>query len=273
MLMDKRNQTVAYERAECVRTIEYMRCMMEDSLMADRFVQIEKSDKNFNESVDMKENHEIMMNLKVETDEDKEEEIQRIVDATSDLSIDEMIGIQKTAGDYEMDAFTEGVNLQAKSSMRKLKRVVVPILKKMNKAIKKNNFGEAEKLRKQALMEFKAIKAEYKAINFKDDSISQTLFGYLLWDVCTSLKMILLVLISLPIAGLAGTIYGWAERIRTLIDLCNSVSASIKQDGRISITNLNTTKNKVDGFFDSTEKSIVDAEKVIEELRNTKNNK
>ena len=54
MLMDKRNQTVAYERAECVRTIEYMRCMMEDSLMADRFVQIEKSDKNFNESVDMK---------------------------------------------------------------------------------------------------------------------------------------------------------------------------------------------------------------------------
>lgn len=110
MLMDKRNQTVAYERANCTRTVEYMRCMLEDAFMADRFIQIEEADRNFNESVDMKENREILKNLKVETDEDKEEEIQRIVDATHDLSIDEVMGIQKSAGDYEMEAFVEGAN-------------------------------------------------------------------------------------------------------------------------------------------------------------------
>ena len=111
MLMDKNNKTIAYERAECARAVEYMRCMTEDAFMADRFVQIEMADKNFNESVDTKENREILKNLTVESDEDKDEEIQRIVDATHDLSIDEMLGIQKSAGDYEMDAFTEGVNI------------------------------------------------------------------------------------------------------------------------------------------------------------------
>lgn len=187
MLMDKRNQTAAYERAECARTIEYMRCMMEDSLMADRFVQIEKSDKNFNESVDMKENHEIMMNLKVETDEDKEEEIQRIVDATSDLSIDEMIGIQKTAGDYEMDAFVEGANADLMRLNKSHIKTAKKKLKECKKLIKHGESDRAKRILSDVIDEMKAVK---KIIGQMDETSNEKLIGTMIAEWKTMVLLI-----------------------------------------------------------------------------------
>ena len=267
MLMDKNNKTIAYERAECARAVEYMRCMTEDAFMADRFVQIEMADKNFNESVDTKENREILKNLTVESDEDKDEEINRIIDATHDLSIDEMLGIQKSAGDYEMDAFTEGVNLDAKSVSRDLKKKCLPLIRKMKKAISKNQFDDAEKYRKEALKEFKKCKAQFKLLDFDNNSISQTVFGYLLWSVCESIKTILLVLVSLPIGGAAGVLYQWVEVVRVIINTINSIADSLKEDGHVTIGNFNVTKTKVESVFNDTERSIVNAEKIIKELK------
>lgn len=174
MLMDKKNTTVAYERANCARTVEYMRCMIEDSHMSERFIQIEESDKNFNESVDMNENREILKNLKVETDENKEEEIQRIVDATHDLSIDEVIGIQKSAGDYEMDAFVEGANTDLMRLNKNHIKSAKKKLKECKKLIKHGEGDRAKKILSDIIEEMKAVK---KIIGQMDETSSEKIIG------------------------------------------------------------------------------------------------
>ena len=162
MLMDKKNMTAAYERAESTRIIEYLRCMNEDAFINERFVQIEMADKNYNESVDTKENREILMNLKVESDEDKEEEIKRIIDATHDLDIDEMIGIQKSVGDYEMNVFVEGANLDlivnVKSQIPEMKKK----LKSAKKKINQKDYDSAKKDLKDIISKCEKLKSYVK---------------------------------------------------------------------------------------------------------------
>lgn len=99
MLFDKRN-TVGYERAELSRRIEYVKNMTNGSEIDKRMYQLDRSVEGYNESADLKGTMEIAAKITTESDEDRDEEISRIMNATEDMTIDNVMGITESV-DYE----------------------------------------------------------------------------------------------------------------------------------------------------------------------------
>ena len=144
MLMDKNNMIIAEQRVNISRNIEYLRAMTESSFVADRFLLLDTLNETYNESVDDMENKDIMDHIVVNGDEDKDEEIERILGSDSDMSLDEVMGIRQDIGSaYESafmeDVFFEGVNTDYLKSKKILKTQVKPLIKKMKKNLKEHN--------------------------------------------------------------------------------------------------------------------------------------
>lgn len=104
MLLDKKANTIAYERAKTVRSVEYMRNMIADGKISDRITEVYEQSRGYNESVENDEDKEIYSKFTADGDEDADKEIERILESTEDMDFDEMIGLESCPDDFFMKA-------------------------------------------------------------------------------------------------------------------------------------------------------------------------
>lgn len=107
MSLNRYNGTVAYERANLARTLEYMRGMIADDFLSERTSDVDATDSSFNEAASDAEDREIMKAFTADGDEGKDEEIGRILESTGDLDLDGMLGLESVKLG---DLVTEGTN-------------------------------------------------------------------------------------------------------------------------------------------------------------------
>ena len=136
MSLNRYNETVAYERANLSRTLEYMRGMIADDFLSERTSDVDAMDSSFNEAASDAEDREIMKAFTADGDEGKDEEIGRILESTGDLDLDGMLGLESV----ELgDLVTEGTNWD----LHKIRKDYIKPIKKeialAKKAIRNND--------------------------------------------------------------------------------------------------------------------------------------
>lgn len=136
MSLNRYNGTVAYERANLSRTLEYMRGMIADDFLSERTSDVDAMDSSFNEAASDAEDREIMKAFTSDGDEGKDEEIGRILESTGDLDLDGMLGLESV----ELgDLVTEGTNWD----LHKIRKDYIKPIKKeialAKKAIRHND--------------------------------------------------------------------------------------------------------------------------------------
>lgn len=95
---------IAYERAEFARDMEYIKNNVEDSIVQDSILSLKSKcpdafdDCNFTDE----ELDEAISKISVDSDE-REEEINRILQATDDITLDEVMGIETDDLDIESE--------------------------------------------------------------------------------------------------------------------------------------------------------------------------
>ena len=87
-------KSIAEERASIARDVEYMREMTNDTCIAARILEVESSLKPTMEKTEEAETAEIFKHFVCESDETRDEEINRILKSEEDLTFDKMIGIE-----------------------------------------------------------------------------------------------------------------------------------------------------------------------------------
>lgn len=136
MSLNRYNGTVAYERANLARTLEYMRGMIADDFLSERTSDVDATDSSFNEAASDAEDREIMKAFTADGDEGKDEEIGRILESTGDLDLDGMLGLESVEIG---DLVTEGTNWD----LHKIRKDYIKPIKKeialAKKAIKNND--------------------------------------------------------------------------------------------------------------------------------------
>lgn len=272
MLMDKNNMIIAEQRANIAREIEYLRVMTESSYVADRFLLLEELSEGYNESVDDMENKDIMAHMDADGDEGKDSEVGRIMDSNSDMSFDEMIGIQQNLGDvYESafmeDVFFEGVNIDYRRAKKILNKQCKPFVKKMKKAVSDGEYGAAKSYLKRAKKEFDDAKKAFDAADnsLDADSLKTAVIGYFYDGLIQSLKIIGLTILTIPVAGLGGTIMGIYSNIEIIVQTIKQIAEDIKKE-KFSPKTLNMVRNRTKSAFDSTEKVFDKVETLLNEM-------
>ena len=272
MLMDKNNMIIAEQRANIAREIEYLRVMTESSYVADRFLLLEELSEGYNESVDDMENKDIMAHMDADGDEGKDSEVGRIMDSNSDMSFDEMIGIQQNLGDvYESafmeDVFFEGVNIDYRRAKKILNKQCKPFVKKMKKAVSDGEYGAAKSYLKRAKKEFDDAKKAFDAADnsLDADSLKTAVIGYFYDGLIQSLKIIGITILTIPVAGLGGTIMGIYSNIEIIVQTIKQAAEDIKKE-KFSPKTLNMVRNRTKSAFDSTEKVFDKVETLLNEM-------
>lgn len=272
MLMDKNNMIIAEQRASIARDIEYLRVMTESSFIADRFLLLDRFDETYNESVDIMENKDIMDHLTADGDEGREEEIGRILGSSSDISFDEMIGIQQDIGSaYEAafmeDVFFEGVNMDYRRSKKIIDKQVKPLIKEMKKELADGNYTKAKQYLTRAKKKFALAKELFDSTDrsLDSDTIKTTVISIFYDGLLESLKIIALSILTLPIAGLGGYIMGLYSNIEQMVGIVKQGAEDIKKD-KLSPRTLNFVRNRAKLSFDTMEKVFDKTEDLIKAM-------
>lgn len=123
MLLDKKAGTVAFERANTIRSVEYMRNMIADGPIHDRITTIYEQSVGFNESAEADEDRDILRHFHANGDEDADTEIKRILESTDDLTFDEMIGLEYVDDDPDIIRINKEISA-VKKKIKNAKKIV-----------------------------------------------------------------------------------------------------------------------------------------------------
>lgn len=273
MLMDKNNMIIAEQRANISRNIEYLRAMTESSFVADRFLLLDTLNETYNESVDDMENKDIMDHMVVNGDEDKDEEIERILGSNSDMSLDEVMGIRQDIGSaYESafmeDVFFEGVNMDYRKSKKILSKQVKPLITKMKKALKDHNYSDAKKYLSQAQKEFKVAKDMFEKTDrsLESESMKSTIISFFYDGLIDFLKILAASILTIPLLGLGGAVMGIYSSIEQLGGMIAGISKDLKNDNVVSAKSLNFVRNRTNFAFNTMENMLNKTAKLIDEI-------
>lgn len=165
--MDTENKTSARLIAESVRVVEYLRSITEDASMNARVLEVAENSSTYNEAVDEAEAMEIMSQFTADGDEGSEEEVDRILNAKTDMTFDEMIGISENISPDECasmveDALYEGANADIRKLYKEHIRNGQKKLKTAKKYIKAGKYDDAKKLLNETIKEMEMVKKVLK---------------------------------------------------------------------------------------------------------------
>ena len=196
MLLDKKAGTIAYERANTVRSVEYMRNMISEGPVNDRITEVYEQSMSFDESA---EDQDILRHFHADGDEDKDTEIQRILESAEDMSFDEMIGLESVSEDF----YTEGANLE----IMKIKRTYIKTLKsKMREAKIAAKMGD----KKKAISLLKDVKSDLKKIEDYVQDIDSTLLETAIGQIIHAADLVVLSCVAIggTVFATTGTVTG-----------------------------------------------------------------
>ena len=186
MLLDKNNRSAEQLRAEHVRNVEYLRCMQEDAFLNERMIEVDdRTNRNFDESVDVAEILDIDKHLGYPKDDCKATEIDAIMKAAKNISLDDIMGVGTECGpSYEStlifeQAFIEGANLEIMELYREHTKKAKENLKEANKLIKKQEFAEAKKLLNEVVDDMKKCQKILAEGSDDDTSVEKMLGGFI----------------------------------------------------------------------------------------------
>lgn len=186
MLLDKNNRSAEQLRAEHVRNVEYLRCMQEDAFLNERMIEVDdRTNRNFDESVDVAEILDIDKHLGYPKDDCKATEIDAIMKAAKNISLDDIMGVGAACGpSYEStlifeQAFIEGANLEIMELYREHTKKAKENLKEANKLIKKQEFAEAKKLLNEVVDDMKKCQKILAEGSDDDTSVEKMLGGFI----------------------------------------------------------------------------------------------
>lgn len=214
MLLDKNNRSAEQLRAEHVRNVEYLRCMQEDAFLNERMIEVDdRTNRNFNESVDIAEILDIDKHLGYPKDDCKATEIDAIMKAAKNISLDDIMGVGAACGpSYEStlifeQAFIEGTNLEIMELYREHTKKAKEHIKEANKLIKKQEFSEAKKMLNDVISDMKECQKILREGADDDTSVEKMLGGFIAYWRTTAALLGLTVgcLSGAAIAGLAAT--------------------------------------------------------------------
>lgn len=217
MLLDKNNRSAEQLRAEHVRNVEYLRCMQEDAFLNERMIEVDdRTNRNFNESVDIAEILDIDKHLGYPKDDCKATEIDAIMKAAKNISLDDIMGVGAACGpSYEStlifeQAFIEGANLEIMELYREHTKKAKEHIKEANKLIKKQEFSEAKKMLNDVISDMKECQKILREGADDDTSVEKMLGGFIAYWRTTAALLGLTVgcLSGAAIAGLAATEVG-----------------------------------------------------------------
>ena len=217
MLLDKNNRSAKQLRAEHVRNVEYLRCMQEDAFLNERMIEVDdRTNRNFNESVDIAEILDIDKHLGYPKDDCKATEIDAIMKAAKNISLDDIMGVGAACGpSYEStlifeQAFIEGANLEIMELYREHTKKAKEHIKEANKLIKKQEFSEAKKMLNDVISDMKECQKILREGADDDTSVEKMLGGFIAYWRTTAALLGLTVgcLSGAAIAGLAATEVG-----------------------------------------------------------------
>ena len=217
MLLDKNNRSAEQLRAEHVRNVEYLRCMQEDAFLNERMIEVDdRTNRNFDESVDVAEILDIDKHLGYPKDDCKATEIDAIMKAAKNISLDDIMGVGAACGpSYEStlifeQAFIEGTNLEIMELYREHTKKAKEHIKEANKLIKKQEFSEAKKMLNDVISDMKECQKILREGSDDDTSVEKMLGGFIAYWRTTAALLGLTIgcLSGAAIAGLAATEVG-----------------------------------------------------------------
>lgn len=199
MSLNRYNGTVAYERANLARTLEYMRGMIADDFLSERTSDVDATDSSFNEAASDAEDREIMKAFTADGDEGKDEEIGRILESTGDLDLDGMLGLESV----ELgDLVTEGTNWD----LHKIRKDYIKPIKKeialAKKAIKNNDAKAARAHLKDVKKNLQKIADVIKDM---DNNMVEMAIGNLLPSLLGLVTLVGGFALAFASAGMSGT--------------------------------------------------------------------
>ena len=273
------------KRAEFARSVEYVRSMMEDANLALRMEYIREEMEDIDPVTDKIECDTLIKHLNCDSDDCKEEEIDRLLASDSDMSLDEMIGINDDVFGSSMEAaFIEGVTSDYLDLLYVKRRKLKSAIKVAKKAIKNYDAKTAKKaiqdiknLNKEFKNDFEKI---YKGSNKM--TIGQFLLGNLVVILIDCVKTIALALPGLLAIGVApgssavviagnmnSLIAGLSVKVQEFVDFVQGISHDIKKDG-ISLQSFNVLHGRVVNAIALNDQMIKELEKRLDDIKDLK---
>ena len=257
VLADKRNSSVIRSRAEFARNVEYLRCMAEDAYISNRMSVLDELSEGYMESEEEDVIDRIDERISVNGDEDAEQEVNKILDSDKDISIDEIMNIQ-TMTDQDITEsvdflciMNEGVNLDTMDVKRTFLKDIKKELKLAKKAYKKGEFDEAIKHMSTASKLYDRAGDNLAKIkkNMKGE-IAPTVIGFFIRTWVIFIKTVGFSLLTLPLFGVGGVIYGYAATINDIIGTVNACITSAKKEGKVCVDDFNFYYNSIKTSYD-----------------------
>ena len=275
LLADRYNSHAIRSRAEFARNIEYVRSMLEDTALEDRMNMIDDLSGSFNEAEELDVLERIDERIPCDGDEDKEAEVKAIVNSDKDLTIDEIMNIQSMT-DKEITEcvdyiLTEGTNLDAFKFKHGILKDVKKELSLVKKLYKKGDINQA--IRHMATVKKlyeKAGKDIDKIIKQSRGDIPPVIIGYFIRVVVKALITIALVLLTLPLFGVGGTLYMLGSSINDIVGTLNGCLDSYKKHGKIGVEDFNFYFNTIKLSYSKLGDAI---DKVSDQLVEERSNK
>ena len=274
LLADRYNSHAIRSRAEFARNIEYVRSMLEDTALEDRMNMIDDLSGSFNEAEELDVLERIDERIPCDGDEDKEAEVKAIVNSDKDLTIDEIMNIQSMT-DKEITEcvdyiLTEGTNLDAFKFKHGILKDVKKELSLVKKLYKKGDINQA--IRHMATVKKlyeKAGKDIDKIIKQSRGDIPPVIIGYFIRAAVKALITIALVLLTLPLFGVGGTLYMLGSSINDIVGTLNGCLDSYKKRGKIGVEDFNFYFNTIKLSYSKLGDAI---DKVSDQLKEERSN-
>lgn len=271
MLLDKNNRSAEQLRAEHVRNVEYLRCMQEDAFLNERMIEVDdRTNRNFDESVDVAEILDIDKHLGYPKDDCKATEIDAIMKAAKNISLDDIMGVGAACGpSYEStlifeQAFIEGANLDMIDVCKRATKEYKKQMKSIKAHIKDKKYSLAIRELDELDKSFKTFQNEFKLVD--SETVSTTILGYILRSVINACQTILASLITLPIGGVGGAIVVIKFNIENIIGFFKELLKELKDEDDINIKLFNKNRSTILVRMDSMSKQISKMKEAIAEI-------
>ena len=270
MLLDKNNRSAEQLRAEHVRNVEYLRCMQEDAFLNERMIEVDdRTNRNFNESVDIAEILDIDKHLGYPKDDCKATEIDAIMKAAKNISLDDIMGVGAACGpSYEStlifeQAFIEGANLDMMDICKRATKEYKNQMKSIKTHIKDKKYSLAVAELDELEKSFKKFQTEFKSVD--SNTVTTAVLGFILRYTIAVCQTILVTLITLPVYGIPGVIVGLKHDIEIIIGFLKEATKEIK-DNDITVKFFNINRSVLLVRMDSMNKQIAKVKEAVIEL-------
>ena len=163
------------------------------------------------------------------------------------------------------ELFTEGANLEIRDKYKALRKEYKALNKKIKEAKKS---GETDKIEKTIDEYLELMKKTRKEIDNTPETVGSVIAGFFIAEVMDFCEIFLATVVSLPLAGIGGTI----DSIKILIQEIAGIVRQYKKvnKGEFSIEMLNIRRAKLNSVMDSMESYLKKVKKGLNDTDDVK---